>query len=166
MAVDHAAVSFCASGYDFIIVLMSFQLSGSGWHLGNDNAAMLVDHNPDLVADASSDPRSAPALESESAHIESSEPQARERPRRQRRLPARYRDVLPEPAPVVLTNDTDTDPPTRPLPRIRLIVRDTIQAAANLFGLWRQYPHRPSYDPDHSIPLDSLAYVDLSDTQS
>ena len=170
MTVDPAAVSFCASDYDLIDVLMNFQPSGLGWQLQNDG--MLVDHNP---ADANStmpysDPRSAPViqeLESESALIESSEPQARERPRRQRRLPARYRDVLPEPAPVILTNDTDTsDPaPTRSLPRICLIVRDTIQTVANLFGLWRQYPHRPSYDPDNSIPFSSLASVDISDAQ-
>jgi hypothetical protein len=78
---------------------MNFQPSGSGWHLEDDNAAMLVDHNPGLMpivtgADASStapfsDPRSAPVTQAlESEHIESSEPQARECPRRQRRLPA------------------------------------------------------------------------------
>jgi hypothetical protein len=171
MTVDPAAVSFCASDCNLIDVLMIFQPSGSGRQL-RDNDSMPVDHNP---ADASStvpysDPRSTPvtqALESESAPIESSEPQSSKRPRRQCRLPARYRDVLPEPAPVVLTNGTDTSdpPPTHSLPRIRLIVRDTIQTVANIFGLWRQYPHRPSYDPDHSIPLSSLASVDLSDIQ-
>ena len=169
MTIDLAGVSFCASDYD-LIVLMSFQPSGSGQQLRNDDG-MLVDHNP---ADASStmpysDPRSVPVtqeLESESALIKS-EPQARERPHQQRRLPACYRDVLPEPAPIVLTNDTDaSDPaPTRSLPRICLIVRDTIQTVANLFGLWRQYPHRPSYDPDHLIPLSSLASVDMLNTQ-
>ena len=150
---------------------MSFQPSGSGRHCGDDDAAMLVDHNPVLVpivtgADTSStvpfsDPRSTTVTQT----LESST-QTRKRPHRQRRLPARYRDVLPEPAPVVLANETDTSDPTltRPLPRIRLIVRDTIQTVANLFGLWRQYPHRPSYDPDHSIPFDSLASSDLSDT--
>ena len=30
---------------------------------------------------------------------------------------------------------------------------------ANLFGLWRQYPHHSSYDPDHSIPLNLLASI-------
>ncbi len=74
------------------------------------------------------------------------------RPQRKRRIPARYRDCLPEPAPATTTETQAT--PT--LPRIRLIVRDTIQTMANIFGLWREYPHRPSYDPDHSVPLDSL----------
>jgi hypothetical protein len=72
------------------------------------------------------------------------------RPQRKRRLPARYRDCLPEPAPAILLTETQ---PTPTLPRIRLIVRDTMQTVANIFGLWREYPHRPSYDPDHSVPL-------------
>ena len=83
MTVDPAGVSFCTSDYDSI-VLMNFQLSGSARQLQNDDG-MLVDHNP---VDASStmpysDPRSMPVtqeLESESALIESSEPQAGERP--------------------------------------------------------------------------------------
>ena len=88
------------------------------------------------------------------------------RPQRKRRIPARYRDCLPEPAPAVLLNKptTETQPqhpripsPSPILPRIRLIVRDTVQTIANIFGLWREYPHRPSYDPDHSVPPDSLA---------
>lgn len=77
------------------------------------------------------------------------------RPQRQRRLPARYRDCLPEPAPVLPLNENQPLPQI--LPRIRLIVRDTMQTMANIFGLWREYPVRPSYDPDHSVPLDSLA---------
>ena len=87
------------------------------------------------------------------------------RPQRKRRIPARYRDCLPEPEPAQILNKPTTEtqlllpqtPSTSILPRIRLIVRDTIQTMANIFGLWREYPHRPSYDPDHSVPLDSLA---------
>jgi len=82
------------------------------------------------------------------------------RPQRKRRLPARYRDCLPEPAPAILRNEpavTTKTQPTPVLPRIRLIVRDTVQTMANIFGLWREYPHRPSYDPDYAVPLDSLA---------
>lgn len=48
------------------------------------------------------------------------------RPRREHRLPARYRDTLPEPVPVVVTNEdtsSDLNRPTRLLPRIRLIVQ-------------------------------------------
>jgi len=43
MTVDPAGVSFCASDHD-LIVLMSFQPSGSGQQLRNDDG-MLVDHN-------------------------------------------------------------------------------------------------------------------------
>jgi hypothetical protein len=90
--------------------------------------------------------------------LELSDKQAGKRPRRERRLPARYQDVLPEPPPVVVNNGAASGPiPTRSFPHIRLIVRDTIQTVANVFGLWREYPHRPSYDPDHFIPHDSLS---------
>jgi len=67
------------------------------------------------------------------------------RPQRKCRLPARYRDCLPEPAPAVVLNEptTETQPllpripsPSPTLPRIRLIVRDTIKTMANIFGLW------------------------------
>ena len=82
------------------------------------------------------------------------------RPQRNRRIPARYRDCLPEPAPAILRDEptvTTATQPTPTLPRIRLIVRDTMQTMANIFGLWREYLHRPSHDPDHFVPLDSLA---------
>ena len=117
----------------------------------------------DLVAPPPSPP-ALPPLEPESIAVGLSETQAGKRPQRERRLPARYRDVLPEPAPVIINNDTTSDLiSTRSLPRIHLIVRDTIQMVANIFGLWREYPHRPSYDPDHSIPLDTLASLPQAD---
>ncbi|KAF9255474.1 hypothetical protein L218DRAFT_1008555 [Marasmius fiardii PR-910] len=50
------------------------------------------------------------------------------------------------------------DPGTqRRLPGVILIVRDSIQTIANMFGLWREYQHRPSYDPDSSVPLEELS---------
>ncbi len=84
------------------------------------------------------------------------------RPQRKRRIPAHYRlrDCLPQPAPAILLNEPTVTTETQPTPtllRIRLIVWDTMQTMANISGLWREYPHRPSYDPDHSVPLDSLA---------
>ncbi|CAA7268186.1 unnamed protein product [Cyclocybe aegerita] len=71
------------------------------------------------------------------------------RPVRTRRLPAQYIDEIPEPAPIISTTE---DAPTHVLPRVRLIVRDTIQTIKNIFGLSQQYLHRPSYDPDYSVP--------------
>ncbi|KAJ6599567.1 hypothetical protein B0H10DRAFT_2231216 [Mycena sp. CBHHK59/15] len=62
------------------------------------------------------------------------------------RLPARYRDILPEPlAPVENPDSAATagGPPERILPRITLIVRDTFSTFVNSFGLWRSYLHRP-----------------------
>jgi len=70
--------------------------------------------------------------------------------------------MLPEPAPAVVTNEdasSDLIGAPRPLPRIRLVVRDTIRTVANVFGLWREYLHRPSYDPDDSVALNSLAVL-------
>ena len=83
------------------------------------------------------------------------------RPRRKHRLPARYRDNLPEPAPISTTPSDEISRPSEAaapfLPRIRLIVRDSICTMANTFGLWREYLHRPSFDPDSFVPSDDLA---------
>ena len=83
------------------------------------------------------------------------------RPRREHRLPARYRDNLPEPAPISITPTDEISRPSEAaapfLPRIRLIVRDSIRTMANTFGLWREYLHRPSFDPDSFVPSDDLA---------
>jgi len=79
------------------------------------------------------------------------------RPQRQRRLPARYRDHLPEPAPAILPPNEPTTETQPLLPRIRLIVRDSMRTMVNAFGLWRQYLHRPTFDPDHMVPPDDLA---------
>jgi hypothetical protein len=78
------------------------------------------------------------------------------RPRREHRLPARYRDNLPEPAPIITPTDEMSpllEAPAPFLPRIRLIVRDSIRTMANAFGLWREYLYRPSFDPDSFVPL-------------
>ena len=45
------------------------------------------------------------------------------------------------------------------LRRVRLIVRDSIQTVANIFGFFREYQHCPSYDPDSTVPSDDLAHV-------
>lgn len=73
------------------------------------------------------------------------------RPRREHRLPPRYvQDMTPEPpAPI---------PPAAigVARRVILHVRDTIRTGANKFGLWREYPHRPSLDPDQFVPATDL----------
>lgn len=89
------------------------------------------------------------------------------RPQRQRRLPARYRDCLPEPAPAIISpiEPAEIQPPL--LPRIRLIVRDSMSTMVNAFGLWRQYLHRPTFDPDGVVlPADLSAATGRLETQS
>ncbi|KAF9240183.1 hypothetical protein BU15DRAFT_74100 [Melanogaster broomeanus] len=91
-------------------------------------------------------------------HTENSEAFASElelgpvRPRRVIRLPKRYQDEPPEPlAPV-------EEPRPAMVRRVILHVRDTIRTAFNAFGLFREYPHRPSYDPDAFVSPDDLTY--------
>jgi len=43
--------------------------------------------------------------------------------------------------------------------RVHLIVRDSMQTMANLFGLFRRYQHRPTYDPDSTVPSDDLTHA-------
>ena len=79
------------------------------------------------------------------------------RPRREYRLPKRFRDNLPEPpAPATTTPQSvsDPDPPVR---RVLLIVRDRLITLMNSFGVWRDYPERPSVDPDSLLNLDDLS---------
>lgn len=85
------------------------------------------------------------------------------------RIPAQHVDMLPEVAPATVN---EADEPrglslgtasSRRLPRVILIVRDTMKTALNPFHLWREYLHRPSYDPDSFLPVDDLANVHESE---
>jgi hypothetical protein len=40
---------------------------------------------------------------------------------------------------------------------VLLIVRDHLVTSLNSFGLWRDYPERPTFDPDSSLTLEDLA---------
>lgn len=75
---------------------------------------------------------------------------------RKRRLPARYRDQLPE-APLAVHPDPDPASTPSILPRVILHVFDSIRIAFNKFGIAREYRHRPSYDPEQSVPIEELA---------
>ena len=71
------------------------------------------------------------------------------RPRRNYRLPRRFQDFLP---------DTGSPEPEMGLIQsVVLIVRDRLIAPMNSFGVWRDYPRRPTRDPDVSLSLDDLA---------
>jgi hypothetical protein len=79
------------------------------------------------------------------------------RPKRQYRLPARYEDVLPEgPAPISVPPDDNAVTASAPIRRVILHVRDILHTGLNCFGIMREYPHRPSYDPDAFVKLEDL----------
>ncbi|KAF8958642.1 hypothetical protein BDZ97DRAFT_1668171, partial [Flammula alnicola] len=44
-----------------------------------------------------------------------------------------------------------------PIRRVLLIVRDHLVTAANSFGIWRDYPRRPTVDPDAFLSLEDLS---------
>uniref|UniRef100_A0A0W0FSD6 Uncharacterized protein n=1 Tax=Moniliophthora roreri TaxID=221103 RepID=A0A0W0FSD6_MONRR len=77
------------------------------------------------------------------------------RPARTYRQPAHYQDELPKAPPAVIPAKQDV-PPTG-IHRVNLIVCDWLWSLANSFGLWWEYDHQPSYDPDEIILLDQLA---------
>ena len=80
------------------------------------------------------------------------------RPVRNYQLPKRYHpDPLPEPPRPAVQLDNAGAPSLRILPRINLIVRDTFKTILNSFGIWREYWHRPSYDPDAFVSVADLA---------
>jgi hypothetical protein len=76
------------------------------------------------------------------------------------RLPKRYRDIQPAaPTPV-------PQPPSAQrsiIRRVILHVRDLMRTMANVFGLLREYHHRPSYDPDENITPEDLANFGTGD---
>ena len=79
------------------------------------------------------------------------------RPRREYRLPKRFRDNLPEPpAPAPIT-PSNMEANRNPIRRIVLIVRDRLVTIMNSFGIWRDYPERPSVDPDSHLTLEELS---------
>ena len=86
------------------------------------------------------------------------------RPKRSRRLPARFRDTLPvPPAPIVDPIPAPETTGSR-IRRLTLIVRDRLVTVANVFGIWRDYPHRPSYDPDALVNPEDLSNRDAPST--
>ena len=101
---------------------------------------------------SSSAPPSSPASPSSIEH----EPVLTQsgRPRRNYQLPKRFQDVLPAPAETA----ESPEPPLQPVPRrsVLLVVRDRLVTAVNIFGIWRDYPHRPSHDPDAALTLEDL----------
>ncbi|KAJ3556133.1 hypothetical protein NP233_g12048 [Leucocoprinus birnbaumii] len=90
------------------------------------------------------------------------------RPRRKYRLPKRFQDILPEP-PVSATTpqaqDTaksqrsglDESRSSTPIHRVATAVWECFRTITNQFGLWREYPCRPLFDPDGYTTLRDLS---------
>ena len=81
------------------------------------------------------------------------------RPYRERRLPRRFTDNLPEAlASVPLPHESQPETGAKEsVRRVLLIVRDRLVTTANSFGVWHDYPHRPTIDPDGSLSLEELS---------
>ncbi|KAF8161888.1 hypothetical protein BJ912DRAFT_935761 [Pholiota molesta] len=65
---------------------------------------------------------------------------------------SRYQDNLPEPTSTLflqLYACIGPQPEIGPLRRVMLIVRDRLITTANSFGIWRDYPRRPTRDLTH-----------------
>ena len=76
-------------------------------------------------------------------------------PSRSCRLPRRYRDELPEPMPAAAPPHP-VDQPSLPR-RVVLHVFNSFRTAFNIFGIARDYHHRPSYDPDSFLSVSDLS---------
>jgi hypothetical protein len=90
------------------------------------------------------------------------------RPYRQRRLPRRFTDNLPEAlAPARTQHESQPEAGVAgPVRRVLLIVRDRLVTTANSFGVWREYPRRPTVDPDGSLSLEELSNSHLVPSNS
>ena len=77
-------------------------------------------------------------------------------PPRNRRLPARYRDLLPEPPLPAVDHQTPSSS-TSVISRVILHVWDSFTTLFNKFGIARAYRHRPSYDPDAFLSIEELS---------
>ncbi|KAJ7864101.1 hypothetical protein B0H14DRAFT_3443686 [Mycena olivaceomarginata] len=80
------------------------------------------------------------------------------RPARRHRLPARYRDELPEPpTPLPPPPVFIPEPDPEPVPETRTSSPPKwVQTEPNAFGVYRVFPKRPTHDPEDSICLDDL----------
>ena len=77
-----------------------------------------------------------------------------------RRLPAWFRNVLPEPS-LPHSPSLDLSEPSEAalpsvLPRVILHVFDSFRTRFNAFSIACEYHHRPSYDPDSFLTVDQL----------
>ena len=85
-------------------------------------------------------------------------PEGSGRPVQSRRLPTRFKDVLPEPPlPSSHSPSIPSGSSSQVLPHVILHVFDSFRTSFNKFSIARDYCHRPSYDPDSILMLDQLS---------
>ena len=121
-------------------------------------------HNVPIVA--SSEPSAplplplpaAPAESSMQAHFDPPVITSSEHPLppRNRLLPARYWDLLPEPPLPAVDHQTPSSP-TSVIPHVILHVWNSFTTLYNKFGIARAYCHRPSHDPDSFLSMEELS---------
>ncbi|KAL0564603.1 hypothetical protein V5O48_017441, partial [Marasmius crinis-equi] len=137
------------------------------------SSAVTIEHSPDFQPDSTmyldDAPPPNPAFEEASLPLvveknppPNPPPVAEEHPSTQitasgraSRVPAHFRDELPQ-APPVIVQESNAAPTAQILPRIRLFVRDKMSTSLNPFRLYRHYLHRPSYDPDSVVEPEDL----------
>ena len=103
----------------------------------------------------------SPSLEPEATPLP---PTRSGRPMRHCRVPLRFQDAVPEPAPTATSMAHQSDQPLPTIRRVLLHVSDHIRTWSNAFGMWREYYQRPSYDPDSFLGPDDLINHPRSNT--
>ncbi|KAL1759929.1 hypothetical protein FB107DRAFT_270653 [Schizophyllum commune] len=93
------------------------------------------------------------------------------RAHRQYRIPAQHHDVLPAAIPVVIPSTTSLHPSATGLshtsaPSLFDQARQAIRSTLNVFGLFREYPQKPTYDPDALVGPEDLSNIPLSSVSS
>ncbi|KAJ3804874.1 hypothetical protein F5876DRAFT_82487 [Lentinula aff. lateritia] len=79
------------------------------------------------------------------------------RPQRNRRLPARYQDVLPEGTAAIINTEPQIEEQVPLRRRVILRVQEHLKTKLNSFGLWREYPHKPLHDPDGEVSIEDMS---------
>ena len=77
-------------------------------------------------------------------------------PPHNRWLPARYRDLLPEP-PLPAVEPQSASSSTSVIPRVVLHIWDSFTTLFNRFSITCTYRHRPSHNPDSFLTMEGLS---------
>ncbi|KAJ3804065.1 hypothetical protein F5876DRAFT_70939 [Lentinula aff. lateritia] len=81
------------------------------------------------------------------------------RPQWNRRLPARYQDVLPEGTAVIVNAEPLVEEQVPLRRRAILHIREQLKTQLNSFGLWHEYLQKPSHDPDGEVGIQDMANI-------